>query len=174
MRLLALLPLLLTPLALADPDVDFFRDQTPFRSHDDDLSVPGDNPLFFCHDPEVDILTIEKVDLSPNPPVPGQKLLIKATGTFAKQVEKGAKVFLEVKYGLIRLIRQEADLCEQIQNVDMQCPLEKGKMTLTKEVDIPKEVPPGKYTVVANVYTEAEESITCLEASVSFHMGGRW
>lgn len=47
-----------------------------------------------------------------------------------------------MKYGLIRLIKQEADLCEQIQNVDMHCPLKQGKMTLTKEVDIPKEVPP--------------------------------
>lgn len=32
--------------------------------------VPGDNPLYFCADPANDILTIEKVDLSPNPPKP--------------------------------------------------------------------------------------------------------
>lgn len=35
-----------------------------------DLSVPGDNPLNFCQEPSNDILTIESVDLSPNPPVP--------------------------------------------------------------------------------------------------------
>jgi hypothetical protein len=34
----------------------------------DDFPVPGDNPLDFCSDPADDILTIEKVDLSPNPP----------------------------------------------------------------------------------------------------------
>ena len=32
--------------------------------------VPGDNPLYFCGDPADDLLKIEKVDLSPNPPRP--------------------------------------------------------------------------------------------------------
>lgn len=34
----------------------------------DDLSVPGENPLLFCEDPVKNILTIDKVDLDPNPP----------------------------------------------------------------------------------------------------------
>jgi hypothetical protein len=34
----------------------------------EDYKVPGDNPLYFCADPEDDLLEIEKVDLSPNPP----------------------------------------------------------------------------------------------------------
>ncbi|KAL1959736.1 hypothetical protein VTO42DRAFT_1322 [Malbranchea cinnamomea] len=170
MRLFTFLPLLLSPLALASPTLDIFDDQSPFYSHRGSLTVPGENPLAFCHDPKDDILSIERVDLFPNPPIPGEKLIIKATGTFAKEVEQGAKVFLEVKYGLIRLIKQEADLCEQIENVDMHCPLEKGKMALTKEVDIPKEVPPGKYTVLADVYTKDGETVTCLEASVVFNI----
>jgi hypothetical protein len=72
--------------------------------------------------------------------------VIKATGTFHKDVEAGAKVFIQIKYGLITLIKQEADLCDQIQNVDMECPLEKGDMTLTKEVDLPNEIPPVSYS----------------------------
>jgi hypothetical protein len=36
----------------------------------EDLKVPGDNPLYFCSDPKDDIVQIKKVDLSPNPPVP--------------------------------------------------------------------------------------------------------
>lgn len=35
-----------------------------------DYKVPGDNPLHYCGDPAEDLLTIEKVDLSPNPPLP--------------------------------------------------------------------------------------------------------
>jgi len=35
---------------------------------DGSLSVPGDNPLQHCQDPKDDVLTIESVDLSPNPP----------------------------------------------------------------------------------------------------------
>ena len=37
-------------------------------SSTDDLKVPGENPLNFCTAPDSWILTIENVDLSPNPP----------------------------------------------------------------------------------------------------------
>jgi hypothetical protein len=75
---------------------------------------------------------------------------------------------LQVKYGLIRLISTKADLCEQIENVDLECPIEKGKISITKDVDLPKEIPPGKYIVNADVYSADDEHITCLTATVAF------
>lgn len=72
----------------------------------------------------------------------GQKLSIKADGVFKEKIEEGAKVHLTVKYGLITLINQESDLCEAIGNVDLTCPLEKGEMEMTKDVDIPQQIPP--------------------------------
>ena len=42
-------------------------DIAPF---DDALKVPGDNPLQHCQDPKDDLLTLESVDLDPNPPLP--------------------------------------------------------------------------------------------------------
>lgn len=72
----------------------------------------------------------------------GATLSIKASGVFHQDVEEGAKVHLQVKYGLIRIINQEADLCDNIKNVDLECPLKKGPMTLTKDVELPKEIPP--------------------------------
>lgn len=35
---------------------------------EEEFPVPGDNPLLFCAAPKDNILTIDKVDLSPNPP----------------------------------------------------------------------------------------------------------
>ena len=35
---------------------------------EEEFPVPGDNPLLFCAAPTDNILEIEKVDLSPNPP----------------------------------------------------------------------------------------------------------
>lgn len=72
----------------------------------------------------------------------GKTLVIEAAGTLHERIEKGATVLLEVKYGLITLIRQTADLCEQIENVDLHCPLEKGDMVLKTQVDLPKQIPP--------------------------------
>ncbi|GAB7352038.1 hypothetical protein MBLNU459_g2550t1 [Dothideomycetes sp. NU459] len=134
--------------------------------------VPGDNPLAFCAKPDDNILEIEKVDLSPNPPSAGDTLTIKASGIFHEDVEEGAKVHLQVKYGLIRIINQEADLCDNVKNVDLECPLKKGPMTLTKDVELPKEIPPGKYTVLADVYDKDQKKITCLQATIIFKRGG--
>jgi len=165
----AIATLLFAPLVLS-ASFNLFGGQTPIKVADDEFPVPGDNPLTFCADPVHDILTIERVDLDPNPPLPGQNLTITASGTFSKDVEEGAKVLLQVKYGLIRLINQEADLCEQIGNVDLHCPLEKGEMSLMKQVALPAEIPPGKYTVLADVYAKNKDRITCLESTIYFHV----
>ncbi|KAL9595611.1 MAG: hypothetical protein Q9219_006348 [cf. Caloplaca sp. 3 TL-2023] len=134
---------------------------------DDSLSVPGDNPLEFCSDPSNFILTIDNVDLDPNPPEKGKNLQIKAKGNFTEKVEQDAYIDLSVKYGLITLVNTKADLCEQMKQVDESCPL-LGAKDFTKEVTLPKEIPPGKYTVLADVYTKDDEKITCLMATVHF------
>ena len=41
-------------------------------------------------------------------------------------------------------------------------------MNLTKEVEIPKEVPKGKYTVSANVSSVDDDIVTCMESVVFF------
>ncbi|KAI0406915.1 ml domain-containing protein [Xylaria palmicola] len=140
-------------------------------SANDAQKVPGDSPLQFCDsDHSLDTVQIEKVDLSPNPPSPGSKLTIQASGTVSTTIQKGAYVKLVVKYGLIRLISTTADLCEQVENVDLKCPIEKGVLSITKDVDIPKEVPPGTYNVFADVYNDDDTPITCLQATVTFGM----
>jgi len=137
-------------------------------------TIPGDSPVELCPaaDPNDFILKIDSIDLSPNPPIPGEKLLIKASGTTNQTIEEGAYVILEVKWGYVRLIHQTADLCEQIANVDMECPVKDGKIEVLKEVDIPKEVPPGTYNVHAEVFDKDDNPITCLTAAVVFPRKG--
>ncbi len=47
---------------------------------------------------------------------------------------------LRIKYGLITLINSKQDLCEQMKNVDEECPLE-GEKVIKKDVELPKEIP---------------------------------
>jgi len=43
-----------------------------------------------------------------------------------------------------------------------------------KQVDLPKQIPPGKYTVLADVFTVDGAKITCLTAQVWFNkLGGQ-
>jgi capsular polysaccharide biosynthesis protein len=72
----------------------------------------------------------------------GQSLLIQATGTVKEDILEGAYVNLEVKYGYIKLINTVADLCKEIKNVELECPIEKGNISITKTVELPKEIPP--------------------------------
>lgn len=81
----------------------------------------------------------------------GKTLTIEATGNFTEKVEQGAYLELVVKYGLIRLIHQKADLCEQMKNaVDEECPLI-GEKTITKDVDLPKEIPPVSDSLLRDI-----------------------
>ncbi|KAL8702473.1 MAG: hypothetical protein Q9201_004345 [Fulgogasparrea decipioides] len=162
--LLALVSLALSTL-VASKSFLFGGSQQPLG--DGDLSVPGDNPLVFCSDPSDFILTIDNVDLDPNPPEAGKTLQIKAKGNFTEKVEQDAYINLTVKYGLITLISTQADLCEQMKEVDETCPLE-GAKDFTKEVMLPKKIPPGKFAVLADVYTKDDERVTCLKADVHF------
>lgn len=79
---------------------------------------------------------------------------------------------LQVKYGLITIIKQTADLCNTVKEVDLECPIKKGDTALTKNVELPKQIPPGKYTVLADVMTKDDKKITCLTATVEFHREG--
>jgi len=168
MRLTSAFTLFTLSTAVASASLPLFGGQEVISGEDSDLSVPGNNPLNFCQATADDILTIDHVNLKPNPPAAGQTLTIEASGIFNETVEEGAYVNLQVKYGLIRLINQKADLCDQIKNVDLECPIEKGKVVLTKDVDLPNEIPPGKYTVLADVYTVDDRKITCLQTQITF------
>merc|ERR1712169_131802 len=84
---------------------NYFYRNAPDAIANDDNKIPGDSPLQFCPgDHSKDLVTIESVDLSPNPPKAGNELVIKAKGTIKETIEEGAYVLLTGKYGLIRLI----------------------------------------------------------------------
>jgi len=81
-------------------------------------------------------------------------------------------VILTVKYNFIRLINTRVDLCEQMNSVELECPIEAGKLTVVKSVELPKEIPHGKYNVIADVYNKDNVHVTCLTATVQFGNNG--
>lgn len=72
----------------------------------------------------------------------GHELVIQANGTVKKTIRQGAYIKLVVKYGLIKLLSRDVDLCEQIGEVDLKCPVEPGDRIISKTVDLPREIPP--------------------------------
>ena len=75
---------------------------------------------------------------------------------------------IQVKVGTIPLIRRTEDICAQAKGAGQECPLGPGPVTFERDIDIPKEVPPARFTVVANAYTKDDRELTCLTGSVDF------
>lgn len=160
-------------LALANPILNWNRPEklaVPLPGQG--KPIPGDSPLLICDTTEGQLLEITKLDLVPNPPKRGSKLVIEASGEIFETIEEGAYIDVEVRLGYIKLLTQTFDLCEVLEDNDvegLQCPIQKGKYDkLSKDVDIPQEVPPGKYLVTARAYTGKDDLITCITGEVYF------
>jgi hypothetical protein len=135
-------------------------------------NIPGDSPINLCDAESPQLIDIDWINISPNPPLRGQTLNISASATLKTDVEEGSYIEIDVRYGYIRLLKQTLDLCEQTKNVDLECPVKEGHQQLTKHVDLPDEIPPGKYLVIARAFTPNDELLTCLTASVEFPVEG--
>lgn len=156
------------PLDLQDLQAEF---QNPFGLNTLpglDKPIPGHSPILLCDLDQPKLVEIIRIDLDPNPPVKGQNVTIHAEGIVKQPILEGAYVDVDVRYGYIRLLKQTFDLCEQSKTVGIECPVEKGKLVLDTSVEIPGEVPPGKYVVFARAYTVDDEPITCLTGSIVF------
>lgn len=134
----------------------------------DERPIPGNSPIIQCDVKTPQLLDLQRVMIDPNPPQKGANLTFVATGYLSQDITDGAYVEVDVRYGFIKLIHQTFDLCEEITNVDLECPIKKGEQVISKKVEIPEEVPPGKYLVNARAFTKDDVLITCLTASVEF------
>ncbi|KAF9896683.1 Phosphatidylglycerol/phosphatidylinositol transfer protein [Lobosporangium transversale] len=122
---------------------------------------------------ETDLLTIDYVNLTPNPPLKGQNLTIDAKGFLTEDIVQGAKIDVVVKVGLIKLLTQTFDFCEESVKIDMPCPIVAGDQYVQQTVELPKEIPPGKYTVNIKVRNPDSDGmpgkqVTCLIAKAVF------
>lgn len=134
----------------------------------EDEDIPGESPISLCDVEYEQLLEIKELSIDPNPPAKGQNLTINASGYLYEDVEEGAYIEVEVRYGYIRLISQTMDLCEQSEQVDWKCPIKQGDLKLNKQIELPNEIPPGKYVAVARAYTVDDDLITCLLTTVTF------
>lgn len=84
--------------------------------------------------------SVKDITLNPDPPQKGQTLTIDFKGKLKEEVPEGTSVLVQVKYGVVQLIKKEFDFCEQVKNVDEECPIPAGDLVFTKQVDLPKEI----------------------------------
>ncbi|CAG8635869.1 5150_t:CDS:2 [Ambispora gerdemannii] len=131
-------------------------------------SPPKTNIIKDCSTTD-DILAIEYITLNPDPPIRGHVLNIKAAGNLNETIDQGSYVDVLVRLGLVQLYKGKLDFCKEIeQNFKLKCPLKKGMHKVDSDVNVPKEIPMGKYTVDAQAYTKNGRRIACLKAETVF------
>ncbi|KAJ8084100.1 hypothetical protein PM082_002867 [Marasmius tenuissimus] len=142
--------------------------QSPFKS-DGTVHTTDSWAWESCGGPD-DIIQINSIEVSPDPPQPGKELSVKVNGVAKEQVEDGATADVVVKLGLIKLLSKKFNLCEEARkaNASIQCPIEAGTHEVTQVVELPKEIPKAKFKVNAQGYTKDEEDLFCVDLIVDF------
>ncbi|KAJ1035989.1 hypothetical protein NDA13_000644 [Ustilago tritici] len=117
-----------------------------------------------------EIVDVESIVVSPDPPVPGQNLTVRAKGTVKDEVSDGTFADVVVKLGLIRLLARRFDVCEEARtnNADLQCPISAGDYELEQTVALPREIPPGKFNVHLTGENQDGSNLLCLDLSIQF------
>lgn len=127
-----------------------------------------ESPITSCGNEDDILQLVKEISVNPNPPVKGENMTVSGSGVTTQTIEQGAYADVVVHYGLIKLLTQKFDLCEQAKEVDLECPIAPGKYDLTKTVALPGQIPPGTYKVDINVKQPDNSQITCLKAQVKF------
>ncbi|GAA5999493.1 sterol transporter [Rhodotorula paludigena] len=122
-----------------------------------------------CGEPG-DALEIESIKVSPDPPKPGHKLSIEASGKVHNLIDQGTYADVTVKLGLIKLLTKRFDVCEELDNANatLSCPISPDSYTIKQQVDLPAEIPRAKFQVQARVFTQEELPAACVDLWINF------
>jgi hypothetical protein len=129
--------LLLLLVSAFGPSLTLGLDQIPIRLMSESAHSCG---------APTDIFQFGSLDLTPDPPKKAASLSFTIRGTLTEEVVKGATVHVNVKLGFIGLYNEDLDLCDQIKNVQRECPLPRGPFELSHTVDIPWEAPSVRFS----------------------------
>ncbi|KIM24149.1 hypothetical protein M408DRAFT_244127 [Serendipita vermifera MAFF 305830] len=128
-----------------------------------------------CGTPD-DLIELQDITISPDPPKPGQDLEVTVKGRVKERLEEGTYADVLVKIGIIKLLQKRFDVCEEARNANatIQCPVEPGDYTLVQTVALPKEIPPAKFSIAVRAYGPEDEDAACVNLKVDFtpHRGG--
>jgi hypothetical protein len=122
---------------------------------------------------ETDAIILHSVSLTPDPPVAGSPLSAVFDFTANKEILEGAYVEIKVKVGFITLLTTTIDLCDDsedgvLTDTGVSCPIAAGDYVLTKNVDLPAEIPALEFTVETRGFTYDDADMFCVNVLANF------
>ncbi|PVU94131.1 hypothetical protein BB559_003090 [Furculomyces boomerangus] len=126
------------------------------------------NEIITDYSDEDDLMDIHWVNLDPEQPARSINLTVTAEAYIKERIEH-ASANVIVKYGWIRLVNRDYDLCQLLEeNSNLRCPLDPGTHNLSVVAQIPGLIPPGWFTIEAVAKRNDDVQIGKVIAVVSF------
>jgi hypothetical protein len=114
---------------------------------------------------------LKSLELFPNPPQKNNNLKIVVKGNLIEDITNESKLKTIVKYQRITLIKRTFDLCEELNkdknNFPVKCPITKGDKEVEYNVNIPDNIPNGRYHVDA-ILEQNDKVIFCIKIDMGF------
>lgn len=116
---------------------------------------------------EGDHAKISNVIITPDPPVKGDNIEVKATITLDEEVT-GGEVKVNLNYGDIPIYSTTLDLCDILEQLTSDsCPLSKGAHDIDIKQTIPGFAPGGKYKGKAVATDQNGAELACIDVNLT-------
>ena len=119
-----------------------------------------------------DLFNLESLELSPDPPRRSSPLTVKLKGYLKEKLDEGV-VEYEAKFGGFTLATGKLDGCPTLKEEPKlpQCPVAAGKIDVTHTVDLPWQIPPGRYLINAKGKRSIDDKqIFCIDLDVLINL----
>ncbi|XP_065914201.1 putative phosphatidylglycerol/phosphatidylinositol transfer protein DDB_G0278295 [Dysidea avara] len=112
----------------------------PLVKDPDEISCTSD---FSCVNSGFDVTNLT-LTYDPDPPEKGKNVTITGSGIVNKEITSG-EIKVVVTYNDIQLLDETYDACELLEKYGDQCPISTGNTTMSITVEVPSDLPDGKY-----------------------------
>lgn len=161
---------------VVDPFVLMISKSLPFSSNNynfpsiyGEMKGKGISPMSWTNcGKSNDLFQLEFLELIPDPPRRSAPLTVKLRGYLVEGLEEGI-VKYEVKFGGFKLATGKLDGCDALKKESNlpQCPIESGSIDVTHTVELPWQIPAGKYIVhVFGERSSDHKQIFCLNLEI--------
>jgi len=100
----------------------------------------------------------------------GKPIEVALEGTLEEQVGEGTWAEITVQYRHIQLLQASFDVCEELEGFpdqnELKCPIQKGPVSTRQKVDIPKDIPKGRYDIKVKGLDQKKKELICIIMSI--------
>lgn len=112
---------------------------------------------------------LDTLEITPDPPVKGKELIVMVEGSLDTEISQGSSMDIVVKFNRITLLKRRLDFCDELENASgspVKCPIAAGPKKWIIHVDLPSQIPSGRYSADIQLTDQKNRSAFCAQAKI--------